>query len=363
MNIFDFINVPLGYLIKFCYMLVPNYAVALLFFAVIIKVVLFPLSIKQQKNMVKQAQLKPKETAIRKKYAGRTDKATQQKVQEEVMKLYQQENFNPMGGCLPLLVELPVVFALFNVINNPLKYLSGLADYVEPIKEKIAELGFEATTQIQMISVMKSNFSSFADVLPTGFDLNSLPNFTVFGGLMDLSQTPSFSPPTLLLIVPVLVFFAYFFSMKITRKFSYTPEQTGDAAKSTKIMDYAMPLMSVFFTFSMPAVIGIYWIYQSVITIARQYILSRMYPYPKFTEEDYKQAEREMNGKMSKKERKSLSSGTKPRSLHYIDDEEDTTETESDDDETPKLSEPDETQDTGIVKKAELKDDSDRHKK
>lgn len=342
-------------------MLVPNYAVALLFFAVIIKAVLFPLSIKQQKNMVKQAQLKPKETAIRKKYAGRTDKATQQKVQEEVMKLYQQENFNPMGGCLPLLVEMPVIFALFNVINNPLKYLSGLADFVEPIKEKIVELGFEAVTQIQMISVMKSNFPSFADVLPAGFKIGDLPNFNILGGLMDVSQSPSFTPPTLLLIVPVLVFFSYFFSTKLTKKLSYTPEQTGDAAKSMKIMDYAMPLMSVFFTFSMPAVIGIYWIYQSIITIARQYILSRMYPFPKFTEEDYKQAEREMNGKMSKKEKKILNTGTKPRSLHYIDDEDDTTE--SDEEETPKLSEPEETQDTGIVKKAELKDDSDRHKK
>lgn len=361
MNIFDVILIPLGYLMRFCYWLVPNYAIALLFFAIIIKAILFPLGIKQQKNTVKQASLKPKEMAIRKRYAGRTDKATQQKVQEEVMKLYQQENFNPMAGCLPMLVELPIIIALYNVVNNPLKYLCGLSDYVEAIAARITEIGAEAVTQIQMVSVMKADFSSFADILPADFTISSLPNFNIFGNSLDVSQTPSFSPPTILLLIPILVFVAQFLSTKITRKFTYTPQQEGDAGNSMKVMEFTMPLMSVFFAFTMPAIIGIYWTYQSLIQIVRQFLLAKLYPYPKFTEEDYKKAELEMNGKMSKKERKRINSEKKVKSLHRIDDEEDEDD-DADEDETPLLAESNEA-DSGLVKKAILKDDSDRHNK
>ena len=70
-GIMDILNVPLGYIIKFCYMIIPNYALALLLFAIIVKALMFPLGIKQQKNQIKQAELRPKETAIRKRYADR----------------------------------------------------------------------------------------------------------------------------------------------------------------------------------------------------------------------------------------------------------------------------------------------------
>jgi len=358
-NIMDIINVPLGYLIRFCYMIVPNYAIALLFFALIIKIVLFPLGIKQQKNNVKQASLKPKEMAIRKRYAGRTDKATQQKVQEEVMKLYQAENFNPMGGCLPMLVEMPVIFALYGVINNPLKYMCGFgAEMITAITEKIAELEIAATTQIQMIGAMKNNFDAFTGILPDGFGIGSFPNFNIIGGSMDLSQPPSFANPSLLLIIPVLVFAAQFASTKIIKKLSYQPAQAGDTGASMKIMEFTAPLMGVFFSFSMPSVIGLYWIYQSLLTIARQFVLAKMLPPPQFTEEDYANAEREMNGKMSKKERKALNPGKKVRSLHRIDDE--TDDDETDEEEVPQLADPD---DGGVIKQASLKDESDRRGK
>ena len=105
-GLFDLINIPFSWVIRFFYGLTDNYMVALLFFAIVVKLVLFPIGIKTQKNMVKQASLRPKEMAIRAKYAGRTDQATQQKMQEETMELYKRENFNPAGGCLPLLLQL-----------------------------------------------------------------------------------------------------------------------------------------------------------------------------------------------------------------------------------------------------------------
>jgi YidC/Oxa1 family membrane protein insertase len=112
----NFLNKPIGWIINFCYDLIPNYAIALLIFTIVMKLILFPFGIKQQKNMIRQAKLRPKEMAIRNRYAGRTDKATQQKMQQEVMKLYQDENYNPASGCLPMILQLVIIFALYGVI-------------------------------------------------------------------------------------------------------------------------------------------------------------------------------------------------------------------------------------------------------
>lgn len=331
-NIFDIINIPLGYVIKFCYILVPNYAIALLLFAILMKVVLFPLGIKQQKNMVKQASLRPREMAIRKRYAGRDDKVTQQKMNEEIMKFYQEENFNPAGGCLPLLIELPIILSLYNIITNPLKYICNLsADVINNLMDKAKVVmnltEKDALTQIHLIGYIKNDYSSYSDILPESFKVSEFPDFSLFNGFLDLSEIPSFKDFSWLLIIPVITFAAVFISMKITRKMSYQPDQSGDAAKSMKIMDYTMPLFSVWISFTVPAVIGLYWIYQNILTCARQFVLSKMYPIPRYTDEDYKNAEREMNGKVSKNSKQSSgSSGNgekkKVRSLHHIDDEE-----------------------------------------
>lgn len=136
-----FITEAFGYILNLCYKLVPNYAIALLFFALIIKILLFPLGIKQQKNMVKQASLRPKEQAIRNRYAGRTDKVTQQKMQQEIMNLYQEEKFNPMGGCLPMIIQLVIVFSIYAAAVNPLRYVCHIpADNINNISVKIVEL-------------------------------------------------------------------------------------------------------------------------------------------------------------------------------------------------------------------------------
>lgn len=338
-NFFDFLNVPMGYVIRFCYAIIPNYMLALLLFALVIKLLLFPLGIKQQRNMVKQAGLKPKETAIRKRYAGRTDKVTQQKMNEEVMKLYQTENYSPMGGCLPLLVQLPIIMSLYSVINNPLKYLcSFTADAITAITTRVTELytssslaltgitqsvidkleAGKALTSIDLVTVMRGdNFSRFSDLIPSGFTASQLPNFTAFGGLINLADVPSVTHFTVLTLIPILTFVIAFFSMRLTRKMTYTPNMDDPSSRaSMKIMDFTMPLFSVWITFTVPALIGVYWIYQNVLSTLQQYILKQMYPIPKFTEDDFKAAEREMNGTVRKEKKK-------VRSLHRIDEDDD----------------------------------------
>ena len=386
-NIFDIINVPLGYIISFCYKLIPNYAIALLLFAIIVKVITFPFGIKQQKNMVKQASLRPKEMAIRKRYAGRTDKATQQKLNEEIMNLYQKENFNPMGGCLPMLIQLPVLFAVYNVVINPLKYICGFAsDTVTAIGTKIADLykagafsvdGISqaivdklekgaALTGIENVTVMRNiDFSHFSGIIPEGFTVADLPNFTIFGGKLDLGLIPSFSPINILIIIPILTFIAVYFGMKLNKKFMYQPQAqtaTGDKAASNKIMDLMMPLISVWISFSVPAVVGVYWIYQQILGTVQQFVLAKMYPYPTFTEEEMKEAEKQMNGSVRKKK--------KVRSLHRIDEEdEEETAPEANEAPAPKAmaqssqkSKKKESQMGGLIEKAPLKDEKTEEK-
>ena len=353
-SIWDIINIPLGWIIKISYQLTHNYAAALFLFALILQIILFPLGIKQQKNSVKQASLRPKEMAIRKKYAGRNDKPTQQKMNEEVMELYQRENFNPMGGCLPMLIQLPILFSLYNVVVSPLKYICGFGvEVISNIQAKIYELltlagsadaeiyAAERTVrQIDLITKMRElGISNFVDGSGAAITDEILPDFTVFNGMMDLSQIPSFNNFNLLLLIPLLTLIVTLGSTWLTRKMSYNPNPDAQNDVSMKIMNLSMPLLSVYISFTIAAAIGLYWIFRNLLSLLQQFILSRMYPIPKFTEEDYKAAEREANLKaMSKKQQKKQQ---KVRSLHRIDedDEPDSPSDAADDDGKPKLRE------------------------
>jgi len=124
--IFDIIRVPFGYLIQLLYSLTNNYLFAIILFSLALKIVMFPFGIKQQKNSQKQASLRPKENVIRKKYAGRTDKATQMKMNQELQEMYQKEEFSPLGGCLPMLIQMLVLIAVYSVVRAPLTFTAKL---------------------------------------------------------------------------------------------------------------------------------------------------------------------------------------------------------------------------------------------
>ena len=340
-GLFDLINIPFSWVIRFFYGLTDNYMVALLFFAIVVKIVLFPLGIKSQKNMVKQASLRPKEAAIRAKYAGRTDQATQQKMQNEIMSLYQSENYNPAGGCLPMLLQLLVVWAIYQIVYGPLTYLCSMsAEAVSLLKEGI-KLALEAETytgnQIQMLhDITVLGIQKVLEVLPTleGYTaeigasiedilLNNWPNMTVFGGALDLSATPTVAF-NILLIVPILNLITTWVSTKITRKFSYQSPDAAQMNSSMKIMEITMPLMIFWMAFNLPAALGVYWIFQNVLGVLQSFILAKMYPYPKFTDEELKEAVKTIN-QGQKKDKKSdagkSNGGQAKRSLHHIDDE------------------------------------------
>ena len=323
------------------YQISGNYVIAMVLYAVLIKLVLFPFGLKQQKNMVKQAALRPKEMAIRKRYAGRDDKKTQMKMQEDLQKLYQAEGFNPMAGCGPMLLQLPVIWILYRIVYGPLLYIYGISS--ELCKNMAAYAGelagktFNYKDQLQWIDVIAGNFNKFAenvegftDHFATEADFTSFfDKFKIFG--LDLTQKPQTllgqwnGAAVAIILIPVLVFLAQYISMKVIRKMSYQPMQDMQTAASMKIMDIGMPLMTLYMAFVFPALLGVYWIINSVLAMVQQIVLKKMYPAPVFTEEDYKKAERELSGSSKKKQAKKAAAGTKkrnPNSLHHIDDDE-----------------------------------------
>lgn len=330
----DFITIPIGYILKFFSNICGNsYILAILLFAILTELIMaLVFGIRQQKNSIKQARLRPKEAAIRKKYAGRDDKPTQQKMTQEIQELYQKEGYNPMGGCLPLLIQFPILIALYNIVIDPLKYICGLSQ--DAIAQVANIIGMDTTrgTMAMLGPIEKMGYEAFQNVegfTPEVFE--NMPNLTVFG-ILDLSVMPSECMNLeaiktvsgwLVLLVPVLTFLSYFFSMKLTRKFSYQPvtdTQQSQMGCSNKMMDITMPLFSVFISFGVPAALGIYWIFKSLLGIVKQIILYYAIPLPKFTEEDYKAAEKEVFARADKSERVEKS-GRVVRSLHHIDDE------------------------------------------
>ena len=336
-----------------------NYVWALLIFAIIVEVIMLPFSIKQQKNSIKQARLRPKEMAIRNKYKGRDDRQTQLKVSEEIQAMYQKENFSPFSGCLQLFIQMPIILVLYQVVINPLQHvlhvsseaITAMTSYITTAVEE-GGLGIAANTSrgtIEIISIIKEKgidfFSGIVEFVDNPETLKEislsgqevfdqfaavadrLPDFNMLG--LNLAATPDYTAPSLLWLIPVLTFLAYFGTMKLNRLFTYQPT-TNDAQTdaqmgcSNKMMDFMMPLMSVWISFMVPAAIGVYWIFKSLIGTVKQFVMSKAMPIPTFTEEEYRAAEREY-GKVSKKEKKSNvnvdSTKNNPKSLFHMDDE------------------------------------------
>ena len=330
-----------------------SFILGTLYFAIILELLMLPLGINQQKNSRKQARLRPKEMAIRNKYKGRNDRTTQEKVTREIQDLYAKEGYSPMSGCLPLILTLPFLLALYYVVIDPMTYIFGASKDLTSAFLTFANapqaaggLGLALTSDrgtIEVLSLIResglsleglANFEYFSNSAACLQDLGGLvdkiPNFSLFGINMGLTAGFGSTAQAILLFMPVLTFVVYWASGKITRKFSFQPMQQtegqADPAQgcSNGMMNVMMPLMSAWFTFMVPAAVGLYWIFKSVVSTLKQFILYKVMPMPTFTEEDYKAAERELMGKEIKEKPVKREGGPRNpnvRSLHHIDDE------------------------------------------
>lgn len=331
-----------GYVMRGAYWLTHNYIVSLLLFALAFQLVLFPLGWKQQKNMVKQAMLRPKEMAIRRKYAGRNDQVTMRKVQNEIMELYQREGYSQFAGCLPMLVQMIIIFPLYWVVVRPLQYCGGLS--YSTCYTLAQQLGLDfnkgqpasSSFQVEVARHISNGWRPDASIVDSdGVNVleavNNLvdrfgdaPSATLFG--FDLGVTPFNALGTSawwLILIPIINLGLMYVSQFVSKKLNYQNTQAEMAnGGSMKIMMLVLPLMTFFATATFATAIGIYWIFRTLLSMLQQFILFKAMPYPKFTEEDYKQAEKEYKKGINTSSSYSYDPNKPYRSLHHIDDDE-----------------------------------------
>ena len=284
---FDFLYSALGWLMQQIYNIVNDYGLAIILFTVITKVLLFPLTLKQQKSAAMMQQIKPKLDEIQQKYAN-----NREKLSEETMKLYQEHGISPTGGCLPLLIQLPIIFALYKIIEKPYTYIFGWTE------EKFASYGIVMDKAAERQEIQKVK-----EAIEKGTQIAEKINFEFLGlAQLDLSQTPNFKQPGILWIIPITAAVLTFLQSKLMyvglskeeadlRKGKKAdsngrPPRPGEKKKDdmssmTNSMTYMMPIMTLVFTFSLPAGIGLYWIAGSLIQIiltfvSNKYIIPRM---------------------------------------------------------------------------------------
>ncbi|MBR6675964.1 MAG: YidC/Oxa1 family membrane protein insertase, partial [Clostridia bacterium] len=271
-----------------------------------------------------------------------------------------------LSGCLPMFIQLPIIMSLYNVIVSPLQNMFMLTnDKINTLIKAI--LPYCSTTdpassllsQKALTELTKSSRLAQTEIInlvrdgkldmltgDAGDVVNELkgmsqffPSYNAFG--LDFSLQPpmpsaeSFKELWPLIFVPVLIVVTMILSTKLSRKFTYqdpTMQQQQDNC-SMKVMMYSMPLLSASIAFSLPAAVGVYWIYRSIVSTLQQFLLSVFMPLPKFTEEDYKKAEKEFAGKSEKQQKKKNekggnvgkyaynADGTVKRSLHHIDED------------------------------------------
>lgn len=268
---------PFGMILYAIYNFVGSYGLAVILFALLAKIILFPLSLKNKKSMKKMNALSVKQQELQKKYAK-----NREKLNEEIQKLYEKEGVSPMSGCLGTFIQLPIMMGLYYAVQQPLKFVIGLG--TEDIAALAAKVGVEMTAQntytVQLTIAEKLNqfvdaagqFSSEITSLSEDIAQYLIPiNFDFLG--MNLSQTPHFTVFNALWIIPILSGLTAFLSSWAMQKMQGTQQQVQG---SMKAMLYTMPLMSVYFGFILPGSIGVYWIANNILSIVQEFVLQQI---------------------------------------------------------------------------------------
>ena len=312
-----FITRPLGWIIEQIYNLVANYGLAIIIFTVIVKLILLPLNIKSQKAMRKQQKIQPILQELQKKYAN-----DQEKLQREMMKLYKENNVSMTGGCLPMLIQMPILIGLYQVIQKPLSYLMGVDWMAEDVINKVymlrdtmaSQIGNLATQTEEMLAkVSQIQLSQWAEIVNGPTDPWVI-NFNFLG--LNLANTPSAAINYImrldfsnwgviaLLLIPVLAVVSQVLTTKLTQIQSgqnTKDDSDNPSSQMNKSMMLMMPLMTGLFTFTLPSGIGIYWIVSSITQLIQQLALNKYFE-NKGEEVIIKTPERkQLHGKKSKK--------------------------------------------------------------
>ena len=293
MSFFGFLAVILGPLMRLVYQLIPNFAVAMIVFTVIIRVAMLPLAIKQQKSTAKMAVFQPEIQRIQEKY-----KNNQEKQQEEMMKLQTEYGFNPMAGCLPMLLNMLVLFGIIEVVYRPVQYILGIpTDAIQAACEAAGIGGNVIMAQTTLIERIHAGVSVGSAL--TAEQYASIQNFnTMFFG-MDMCNVAGLriSP---LIIFPLIAAVTMIASYSITNKLSGAGAQMQG---SMKVMMWVMNIWFIYYCFTAPIGFSLYYGTSNICQIAQSFITYKIYSPEKFKA----QYEAELAAKRaSRKEKKTV---------------------------------------------------------
>ncbi|MBQ8003578.1 MAG: YidC/Oxa1 family membrane protein insertase [Oscillospiraceae bacterium] len=263
---------PFGWLLKVCYNLVGNYGVAIIIFTLLSKLVILPFQMKSKKSMMEMQKLQPKLRELEKKY--KDDKA---RYALETQKLYKKEGVSMFGGCLPMLITLPIMLGLYSVVRQPLTYIFDITpEQITALADAFRAAGatIKSTSgymlQIDVSSLLSKYPDIVAGIAPNLAELD----FNFLG--IDLSLIPNFKYITILWIIPVLSGITAWLSNLLIRR-GQGAQMTEQAAATNGMMNFMMPLMSVWIAFMVPASLGLYWIISNVLTAIQEPLLTAYY--------------------------------------------------------------------------------------
>lgn len=262
-----------GYFLEFIYNLVNNYGLAIIIFSIILKLILLPISIKQQRTMKKTEKIQRDMKEIQDKYSN-----DPQKMNQEVMDLYKREKMSPFSGCLSAIIQIVLLFSMFYLVQSPLTYMKRIpTETIDKYKNEIKmENEANLNSTYPEISIIKLKAEEHPEVAINmdflGIDLSNVP--TQAGG--DIKAY----------IIPVLYVISSFVSIRITTNMqkSKKNENNGekdekselDAVKdANKMMSYMMPLLSISIAIIAPLGLALYWLVNNVLMIIERICLNK----------------------------------------------------------------------------------------
>ena len=293
---FQFFANMFGYLLQWMYNLVNNYGLAIILFTVTIKIILIPLSIKQQKTMKKSAELQEKMKVIQFKY-----KNDQKKMNQEIMSLYKTEKMSPFSGCLKAIIQMLLLLSIFYLVRSPITFMQKLPqenvnNYINQLKE-----GEKAVSNVYPEIDLIREYNYLKEINPEDENVDKLNLQMNFLGL-DLSKIPQQNMGDYTVyIIPVLYILSSFISIRLTttrqakmnNKKSENVEidgTTGEELKpvedeksevdtvmqTNKMMSWMMPIMSISIAFVAPLGLALYWLINNILMIIERLVLDKV---------------------------------------------------------------------------------------
>ena len=286
---FQFFANIFGYLLDFINNLVGNYGLAIILFTVVIKLLMLPLSIKQQKTMKKTAKIQEQLKIIQFKY-----KNDPEKLNRETMELYKKENMSPFSGCLSVIMQFILLISIFYMVRYPLTYMERVdKDQINTYIQQMKDDGKTVSEAYSEIDVVRE-IEYLRDKFPEDEKLKEINlNMNFFG--LDLSKIPqqNLSDWTVY-IIPILYIISTFISMRITTSMQKKSKENKDVIditeekqeeksemedameQSNEMMSWMMPIMSVSISLVAPLGLALYWLVNNVLMIAERLVLDKI---------------------------------------------------------------------------------------